>query len=188
MTSNTRTLMGGLTLEDKASLVTSTNFWQNTVVPRLGIPSIVLSVGLSCGIRRSRDQGDLPLGKVTSSGQLAKSFPICRNHPRASLLSRSWPSRRITRGILVGHRYGKATTMEPLFSLDDGLRYADFTYRNLWLRQFQLMDAVSPEVTKSSSSTCTNVALGGPSATRVKGIRQSLPGPKRSDYHPISFG
>ncbi len=30
-------------LEAKASLVTITNFWQTTVVPRLGMPSMVLS-------------------------------------------------------------------------------------------------------------------------------------------------
>ena len=66
-----RSLLSGLTLEEKASLCLGSDFWHTAPVPRLGIPAIMVSDGPH-GLRRQPDEGD----HVGISGSLpATCFP-----------------------------------------------------------------------------------------------------------------
>lgn len=80
MTLDYQELIDQMTLEEKASLLSGQNFWNTKPIPRLGIPSIMLTDGPH-GLRK---QG----GKADHLG-LNKSIPsTC--FPTASALANSW--------------------------------------------------------------------------------------------------
>jgi len=82
MTLDYQELIEQMTLEEKASLLSGQNFWNTKPIPRLGIPSIMLTDGPH-GMRK---QG----GKADHLG-LNKSIPsTC--FPTASALANSWDS------------------------------------------------------------------------------------------------
>ncbi|HWQ98105.1 MAG TPA: glycoside hydrolase family 3 C-terminal domain-containing protein [Clostridia bacterium] len=82
MTLKYQELIEQMTLEEKASLLSGQNFWNTKPIPRLGIPSIMLTDGPH-GMRK---QG----GKADHLG-LNKSIPsTC--FPTASALANSWDS------------------------------------------------------------------------------------------------
>jgi len=77
---NVSSLLGRLTLEEKASLCLGSDFWHTAPVDRLGIPRILVSDGPH-GLRRQPDEGD----HVGIGGSLpATCFPT------ASALGSSW--------------------------------------------------------------------------------------------------
>lgn len=73
-------LINQMTLEEKASLLSGENFWNTKAIPRLGIPSIMLTDGPH-GLRK---QG----GKADHLG-LNKSIPATC-YPTAATLANSW--------------------------------------------------------------------------------------------------
>lgn len=73
-------LLGELTLEEKASLVSGRDFWKTQDVERLGIPSVMMCDGPN-GLRKQEGQGD-HLG-------INESIPtVC--YPTASALGSSF--------------------------------------------------------------------------------------------------
>lgn len=94
---NVASLLGELTLEEKASLCLGSDFWRTAPIPRLGIPSIAVSDGPH-GLRKQPDEGD----HVGISGSLpATCFPT------ASALGSSFDPDLV-------HRVGKALGVEAL--------------------------------------------------------------------------
>src|SRR5215204_582970 len=74
------TLLGELTLEEKASLCLGSDFWHTAPIPRLGIPAIALSDGPH-GLRKQPDEGDhvgisdsLPATCFPTASALGSSF------------------------------------------------------------------------------------------------------------------
>ena len=55
--SNASSLLGQLTLEEKASLCLGSDFWHTAPVERLGIPAIMVSDGPH-GLRKQPDEAD----------------------------------------------------------------------------------------------------------------------------------
>lgn len=79
-TAKYRDLLGKLTREEKASLMSGRNFWHTKAVERLGIPSIMLADGPH-GLRKQEKSGDhLGLNKSLAS--------TC--FPTAATLANSW--------------------------------------------------------------------------------------------------
>src|SRR4051812_18577618 len=106
-TQNVSSLLGRLTLEEKASLCLGSDFWHTAPVPRLGIPAIMVSDGPH-GLRRQPDRGD----HVGISGSLpATCFPT------ASALGSSWDpdlARQIGETLAVEAReQGVAVVLGP---------------------------------------------------------------------------
>jgi beta-glucosidase len=92
--SNVSSLLGSLTLQEKASLCLGSDFWHTAPVDRLGIPAITLSDGPH-GLRRQPDEGD----HVGIGGSLpATCFPT------ASALGSSWDPALVRR---VGEALGR---------------------------------------------------------------------------------
>ena len=93
-TPDARSLLGELTLEEKASLCLGSDFWRTTPVPRLGIAAIMVSDGPH-GLRRQPDDGD----HVGISGSVpATCFPT------AAALGSSWDPGLLRR---VGQAIGR---------------------------------------------------------------------------------
>src|SRR5215210_411699 len=91
---NVASLLGELTLEEKAGLCLGSDFWHTAPVPRLGIPAITLSDGPH-GLRKQPDEGD----HVGIGGSLpATCFPT------ASALGSSWDPDLVRR---VGEAIGE---------------------------------------------------------------------------------
>jgi beta-glucosidase len=94
---NAASLLGELTLEEKASLCLGSDFWDTAPIPRLGIPAIAVSDGPH-GLRKQPDEGD----HVGISGSLpATCFPT------ASALGSSFDPDLV-------HRVGEALGVEAL--------------------------------------------------------------------------
>lgn len=68
-----------MTLEEKAALVSGTDFWYTNPIPRLGVPSICTSDGPH-GLRRQKGRGDNGIGR----SEPATAFPT------AAALASSW--------------------------------------------------------------------------------------------------
>src|SRR5215208_5293941 len=77
---NVASLLGELTLEDKASLCLGSDFWHTAPIPHLGIPAIAVSDGPH-GLRKQPDEGD----HVGISGSLPATC-----YPTASALGSSF--------------------------------------------------------------------------------------------------
>ena len=87
-------LVGQLTLEEKAALCLGSDFWHTAPVPRLGIPSVMVSDGPH-GLRRQPDEGD----HVGIGGSVpATCFPT------AAALGSSWDADLVRR---VGEALGR---------------------------------------------------------------------------------
>ncbi len=87
-------LIGKMTLEEKASLLSGANFWNTKPIPRLGIPSIMLTDGPH-GLRK---QG----GKSDHLGLNASLPATC--FPTAITLAASWDTELVSRvGQAIGH-------------------------------------------------------------------------------------
>jgi beta-glucosidase len=87
-------LVGQLTLEEKAALCLGSDFWHTAPVPRLGIPAVLVSDGPH-GLRRQPDAGD----HVGIGGSLpATCFPT------AAALGSSWDTDLVRR---VGEALGR---------------------------------------------------------------------------------
>src|ERR1051326_5861827 len=92
-TSTATALLAELTLEEKASLCLGSDFWHTAPVPRLGIPSIMVSAGPH-GRRRQPDDAE----RASITGSLpATCFPT------ASALGSSWDADLVCR---VGQAIG----------------------------------------------------------------------------------
>jgi len=92
--SNASSLLGQLTLEEKASLCLGSDFWHTAPVERLGIPAIMVSDGPH-GLRKQPDEGD----HVGISGSVpATCFPT------ACALASSWNPQLVRR---VGEALGR---------------------------------------------------------------------------------
>jgi beta-glucosidase len=92
--SNASSLLGQLTLEEKASLCLGSDFWHTAPVERLGIPAIMVSDGPH-GLRKQPGEGD----HVGSSGSVpATCFPT------ACALGSSWDPQLARR---VGEALGR---------------------------------------------------------------------------------
>ena len=92
--SNASSLLGQLTLEEKASLCLGSDFWHTAPVERLGIPAIMVSDGPH-GLRKQPDEGD----HVGISGSVpATCFPT------ACALGSSWDPQLVRR---VGEALGR---------------------------------------------------------------------------------
>ena len=101
MTLDYQTLIEQMTLEEKASLLSGQNFWNTKPIPRLGIPSIMLTDGPH-GMRK---QG----GKADHLG-LNKSIPsTC--FPTASALANSWDTELLEQ---VGAYLGEEAASEQV--------------------------------------------------------------------------
>jgi beta-glucosidase len=101
MTLDYQKLIDQMTLEEKASLLSGQNFWNTKPIPRLGIPSIMLTDGPH-GLRK---QG----GKADHLG-LNKSIPsTC--FPTASALANSWDPELLEQ---VGACLGKEAASEQV--------------------------------------------------------------------------
>jgi beta-glucosidase len=77
---NVASVLGELSLEEKASLCLGSDFWHTAPIPRLGIPAIALSDGPH-GLRKQPDEGDhvgisgsLPATCFPSASGLGSSF------------------------------------------------------------------------------------------------------------------
>jgi beta-glucosidase len=89
-----RSLLAQLTLEEKAALCSGADFWHLPAIPRLGLPSILLTDGPH-GVRKQEGRGDhVGLGKSEPS--------TC--FPTASALASSWNPELIER---VGEALGR---------------------------------------------------------------------------------
>ena len=87
-------LVGQLTLEEKAALCLGSDFWHTAPVPRLGIPAVMVSDGPH-GLRRQPDEGD----HVGIGGSVpATCFPT------AAALGSSWDADLVRR---VGEALGR---------------------------------------------------------------------------------
>jgi beta-glucosidase len=92
--SNASSLLGQLTLEEKASLCLGSDFWHTAPVERLGIPAIMVSDGPH-GLRKQPDEAD----HVGISGSVpATCFPT------ACALASSWDPQLVRR---VGEALGR---------------------------------------------------------------------------------
>src|SRR3954463_16676396 len=97
-TQNVSSLLGRLTLEEKASLCLGSDFWHTAPVDRLGIPRNLVLDGPP-GLRRQPDEGD----HVGIGGSLpATCFPT------ASALGSSWDVDLARRGGGALGRGGRA--------------------------------------------------------------------------------
>jgi beta-glucosidase len=92
--SNASSLLGQLTLEEKASLCLGSDFWHTAPVERLGIPAIMMSDGPH-GLRKQPDEGD----HVGISGSLPATC-----YPTACALGSSWNPQLVQR---VGEALGR---------------------------------------------------------------------------------
>src|SRR5215212_5631925 len=104
---NVASLLGELTLEEKASLCLGSDFWHTAPIPRLGIPAIALSDGPH-GLRKQPDEGD----HVGISGSLPATC-----YPTASALGSSFDPdlvRRVGEALGVEARaQGVAVVLGP---------------------------------------------------------------------------
>src|ERR1051326_2146986 len=106
-TSTATALLAELTLEEKASLCLGSDFWHTAPVPRLGIPSIMVSAGPH-GRRRQPDDAE----RASITGSLPAT--CC---PTASALGSSWDAdlvRRVGQAIgLEARAQGVAVVLGP---------------------------------------------------------------------------
>lgn len=94
-------LISHMTLEEKASLMSGSDFWHTTSVERLGIPSVMMTDGPH-GLRKQSDGGDhLGIGKSVPS--------TC--YPTASGLANSWDEALLEE---MGRYYGKEAVSEKV--------------------------------------------------------------------------
>ena len=94
-------LISQMTLEEKASLMSGSDFWHTTAVERLGIPSVMMTDGPH-GLRKQSDGGDhLGLGSSVPS--------TC--YPTASGLANTWDEELLEE---MGRYYGKEAVSEKV--------------------------------------------------------------------------
>ena len=116
-----KALIGQMTLEEKASLCSGSDFWHTQPVERLGVPAVMMSDGPS-GLRKQDEQGDhlginesIPAVCFPSSAAVASSFDTalaeklgntlgneCRAENLALLLG---PGLNIKRSPLCGRNF-----------------------------------------------------------------------------------
>ena len=117
--SNASSLLGQLTLEEKASLCLGSDFWHTAPVERLGIPAIMVSDGPH-GLRMQPEEGD----HVGISGSVpATCFPT------ASALASSWNRELVRR---VGEALGREARAQGVAVVLGGVALGIFASR--WRR------------------------------------------------------
>ena len=85
---------------------------------------------------------DIMLGRVSPSGKLAETFPVCIEDTPAYL---NFPDdgqgrARFAEGLFTGYRWYDARKIAPLFPFGHGLSYTSFAYEDVRLDHTQLLE------------------------------------------------
>jgi len=102
---------------------------------------------------------DVLTGKISPSGKLAETFPLCIEDTPASDKIGNLDVDLYSEGLLIGYRYYDTKNIDVLFPFGHGLSYADFKYDNLKIEKAGDTDfTVSFDITNESDFDAKEVS------------------------------
>ncbi len=118
----------------------------------------VILVGLA-GVGVHEALAPIITGKLSPSGKLAETFPLCIEDTPASTTLGDGFVDHYKEGLFVGYRYYDKYEKKVLFPFGFGLSYANFTYSNLSIEKQSETDyVVSYDITNNSDIDAKEVS------------------------------